>query len=224
VLDGNAELVAQRERTARRSAEERARGVLVDDERWDAAVLAVGAADGAALVVDTMPELASKLRAFHRAPAALVYIGAHATEVPAAADGFGALVASGEDARVLGIVFESTVWPDRAPAGHALLRMIYGGSRDPDAVSLPDADLIELALRDLQLVLHADVDPVHASVVRWDDGLAQYPVGHRARVRAVVAAGRSHRIALAGADYRGAGLNDICADRDVIVAELRTWS
>jgi hypothetical protein len=39
-----------------------------------------------------------------------------------------------------------------------------------------------------------------------------------------VAAGRTHRIVLAGADYRGAGVNDLCADRDVIVAELRTWS
>ena len=31
-------------------------------------------------------------------------------------------------------------------------------------------------------------------------------------------------VVLAGADYRGAGINDLCADRDVIVAELRTWT
>jgi len=91
-------------------------------------------------------------------------------------------------------------------------------------VALPDAELIELALRDLRIVLGEDLEPLHASVVRWTEGLAQYPVGHRDRVRATVAAARSHRLALAGADYRGAGLNDLCADRDVIVAELRTWS
>jgi protoporphyrinogen oxidase len=59
--------------------------------------------------------------------------------------------------------------------------------------------------------------------VRRPHGLAQYPVGHRDVVRAAVAAGRTQRVALAGADYRGAGLNDLCADRDIVVAELRTW-
>ena len=198
------------------------RGVLVDGERWDAVVLATSAVDGAS-VVDAMPELAAKLRGFVRSPVALVYLGVNAADVPAAADGFGALVASGEDPRVLGIVFESTVWPDRAPAGTALLRCIYGGGRDPEATALPDAELIEVAIRDLARVLDADVDPVHASVVRWTHGLAQYPVGHKDQTRAAVSAGRAHRIALAGADYRGAGVNDLCADRDVLVAELRSW-
>lgn len=200
------------------------KGVYVDREHWDAVVLATSAADGATITAAAMPELSTKLRGFVRAPVALVYLGVRARDVPSAADGFGALVAAGEDPRVLGIVFESTVWPDRAPADHALLRCIYGGGRDPDAVALADADLIALAQRDLSLVLGADVNPVHTSVVRWQHGLAQYPVGHRDNVRAAVAAGRTQRVALAGADYRGAGINDLCTDRDVLVAELRTWS
>lgn len=200
------------------------RGVRVDGEAWDAVVLATSAADGVALTEAAMPELAAKLRVFERAPVALVYLGAPAGDVPAAADGFGALVATGEEPRVLGIVFESTVWPDRAPAGSALLRCIYGGARDPKAASLSDVELVALAQRDVERVLGASIAPTHGSVVRWSRGLAQYPVGHRDRVREAVAAGRTQRIALAGADYRGAGVNDLCADRDVIVSELRTWS
>ncbi len=199
-------------------------GVVVDREKWDAVVLATPADDAAALTAAAMPELSSKLRVFERAPAALVYLGVRAVDVPAAANGFGALIANGEDARVLGIVFESTVWPDRAPAGVVLLRCIFGGTRDPGATELSDPDLIELALRDLDIVLGANVDPVHTSVVRWKQGIAQYRVGHRDHVRAAVAAGRTQRVTLAGADYRGAGLNDLCADRDVIVAEMRTWT
>jgi protoporphyrinogen/coproporphyrinogen III oxidase len=42
-------------------------GVLVDGERWDAVVLATSAIDGAALT-EAMPELATKLRRFERAP------------------------------------------------------------------------------------------------------------------------------------------------------------
>jgi oxygen-dependent protoporphyrinogen oxidase len=153
-----------------------------------------------------------------------VYLGVDAHGVPRAADGFGCLVAKGEEPRVLGVVFESTVWPDRAPQGQVLLRCIFGGGRDPEAAALPDAELIELARRDAGVLLEASIEPTHASVIRWQHGIAQYDVGHRDHVRAAVAAARSHRIALAGADYRGAGINDLCADADVIVAELRTWT
>ncbi len=200
------------------------RGVLVDGERWDAAVLAVGAHDAAALAGDAMPELTSRLRTFHRAPVALVYLGVAARSVPRAAEGFGCLVARGEEPRVLGIVFESTVWPNRAPDGQALLRCIFGGGRDPQAAALSDAELIELAWRDAAVVLGAELERTHASVIRWQHGIAQYDVGHRDQVRAAVAAGRLRRVVLAGADYRGAGVNDLCADADVIVSELRTWT
>jgi oxygen-dependent protoporphyrinogen oxidase len=213
------------------------RGVLVDvegrteagpphsrDERWDAVVLAVPAQDAVPLVEEHVPELASRLRVFDRAPVAVVYLGMPARDVARARDGFGFLTAQGEDLRVLGVVFESTVWPGRAPDGQALLRCIFGGARDPEAVTLSDQELIDLAVRDVGHAFGTEAEPTHASVVRWPRGIAQYRVGHRDHVRAAVAAGRVHRIALAGADYRGAGLNDLCADADVVVAELRTWS
>jgi oxygen-dependent protoporphyrinogen oxidase len=192
-------------------------GVTIGGERWDGAVLAIPARAAAELVDDT---LAARLRGFVRAPVAIVYLGVPG---PIAQDGFGLLVARGEALRVLGIVFESTVWPDRAPEGHALLRCIFGGARDPDAVGLPDDRLVELARVDAGTALGVQLAPVHARVVRWPEGISQYRIGHGDRVRAAVAAARSRRIALAGADYRGPGLNDLCADADVIVAEVRTW-
>ena len=201
-----------------------ARGVIIDGTRWDAAVLAVPAAEGAALVGDAVPELASRLAEFQRAPVALVYLGLPAAAVARAADGFGFLVAAGEDLRVLGVVFESTVWPDRAPPGQVLLRCIFGGGRDPEAARLPDAELVELARRDVARALGAEAAPTHASVVRWERGIAQYRVGHRDRVRAAVALARMHRIALAGADYRGTGINDLCADGEAIAEEIGTWA
>jgi oxygen-dependent protoporphyrinogen oxidase len=200
------------------------KGVLVDGQRWDAAVLATPAEAGAALVGCAIPELAERLRVFHRAPVALVYLGVPAASVPKAADGFGFLVAQGEELRVLGVVFETTVWAGRAPEGQALLRCIIGGGRDPEAVGLPDAELVALAIRDVGRALDAKLEPTHTSVIRWDRGIAQYPIGHRDAVRAAVAAARVHRIALTGADYRGAGVNDIIADRDVVVAELQSWT
>jgi protoporphyrinogen/coproporphyrinogen III oxidase len=199
-------------------------GVLVDGARWDGAVLAIPAEDAAGLVAAPgFASLGARLAAFHRAPAALVYLGFAASAVPRAADGFGLLVAQGEDVRVLGVVFESTVWPDRAPAGHALLRCIYGGGRDPGATELDDAALIAQAVRDVGVVLGATAAPSHASVVRWTRGVAQYALGHRDRVRDAVAIARGHRVVLAGADYRGPGINDLCADGAAVVAEVQAW-
>jgi len=196
-------------------------GVQIAGVRWDGAVLAIPAQDASALV--TSPDLANRLAAFHRAPAAQVYLGFPADAVPRAASGFGLLVAQGEDVRVLGVVFESTVWPDRAPAGHVLLRCIFGGGRDPSATELDDAQLIAQARRDVAIVLGASATPSHASVVRWTRGVAQYGLGHAERVRDATALARGQRIVLAGADYRGPGINDLCADGATVVAEVQAW-
>ncbi|MDQ3341561.1 MAG: protoporphyrinogen oxidase [Myxococcota bacterium] len=198
------------------------KGVRVDGELFDGAVLAIPAQDAAPLV--PLADLANRLSMFRRAPTALVYLGYREADVAKARDGFGALVAIGEAPRVLGIVFESTVWSGRAPAGHMLLRCIFGGGRDPAAYDLNDAQLIDRATRDAGIVLGASGVPVHASVIRWPRGVAQYAVGHRDVVREAVTVARTHKIVLAGADYRGPGLNDLCTDADLVVAEVRAWS
>ena len=203
-----------------RSVEHDADGVMIAGQRWDRAVLAIAAADAIPLVERDVPELATKLAAFARAPVALVYLGMPEAALPEPArDGFGLLVAKGEDPRVLGVVFESTVWPDRAPAGHALVRCIYGGGRDPAVTQLGDAELIDQACRDVARVLGGEpVVPSHASVIRWPHGLAQYAVGHRDRVREATAVARRAHVVLAGADYRGAGLNDLAKDAAQVVS------
>ena len=197
------------------------KGLTIDGEHWDGAVIAIPAQDATSLV--PVPELAKRLAVFHRAPAALVYLGFPIDAVPRAADGFGALVALGEDVRVLGVVFESVVWENRAPQGHVLLRCIFGGGRDPSVTQLDDAALIAQAIRDVGIVLGATGTPSHTSVVRWQRGVAQYALGHRDRVRAAVTAARTHKIALAGADYYGPGVNDLCIDTARILDEVRAW-
>ena len=198
-------------------------GIAIDGERWDGAVLAVPAELAGAMIVDTMPDVASRLRTIYRAPVAVAYLGFPVAAVPTR-DGFGFLVAQGEDLRVLGVVFESVVWPDRAPSGQVLLRCIFGGGRDPEACDLSEPQLLDVARRDLEIALGITAEPTHASVVKWERGIAQYQVGHRDHVRAAVVAARAQRIALAGADYRGASLNELCADADVVVDEVRSWT
>ena len=186
----------------------------------DFVVMALPAAASAPLVERSHPELAARLIDWRRAPAAVVYLGYADDAVPAARDGFGVLIARGEALRALGIVFESTVWSDRAPSGQVLLRCIFAGARDPAAFDLDDAQLIAQAIKDVGTSLGTHATPTFTRVRRNRAGIAQYPVGHRVRVDTAESLARRRRIVLAGADYHGVSLNDLCADGARIVREI----
>jgi oxygen-dependent protoporphyrinogen oxidase len=192
-------------------------------DHYQAAVLAVPASSASALVGDAVPLLGSRLGELVRSPAAVVYLGYDRAAIAHPLDGFGFLVAQGEDLRVLGVVFESVIWGGRAPAGTVLLRCIFAGARDPAAFDLDDAALIDHATRDVGRALGASGAPRHASVVRWTEGVAQYPVGHAKRVTELDALAQGRRLVLAGAAYHGAAVNDLCADGRRVAEVVARW-
>ena len=201
--------------------------VTLDDghiETFDAVVLAVAAAEATTLLTDQASDLQSRLQDFTRTPVALAYLGFPETAVPSSSrTGFGFLVAMGERLRVLGVVFESVVWDGRAPAGQLLFRCIYGGGRDPAAFDFDDATLLAQARSDVAAALAITAVPTHQSVVRWRQGIPRVTMGHADRAAATLAVARRHRIMLAGADYRGVSVNDLCADAAVVVKEVTQW-
>lgn len=193
-------------------------------ERFSGVVVALPATQAAKLL-PSLPEAGRRLGELARSPAAVVSLGYHIQDFrEIGLDGFGMLIAGGEKARTLGVVFESVLWPGRAPADRVLLRCILGGARDPEAYALTDQELIAAATEDIATTLGVRAAPVHALATRWAEGIAPFRVGHRQRVLEASTLLRSQRIALAGADYRGVGLNGICQDTPVVVAEAMAWS
>ncbi|HUQ03838.1 MAG TPA: protoporphyrinogen oxidase [Kofleriaceae bacterium] len=205
------------------------RGVIVvgDDpargDRYDAVVLALPGSAAATLVAGALPELARGLDDVVYAPVAVAFVGFRRSEVRADLGGFGFLVAAGESPRVLGCVFESTVWPERAPDDHVMLRMIYGGARDPGAAELDDPALFAQAGADLAQVLGIRAEPVHTSSVRWEHGIAQYPVGHADRVAGWEQLAHPARLVLAGSAYHGVAVNDCIADARRVARVVSSW-
>lgn len=192
-------------------------------QKYDAVVLATPAHVGARLCRAVSAELADALEAFPYVPVAVVYLGVERADVAHALNGFGFLVAEGEDLRVLGTVFESVVYPARAPADHVLFRCIFGGARDPDILSLSDDELIACARRDLDRALgdFARVEPVHEHVVRWPRAIAQYNLGHTARVRRAETLAGPLGIVLAGSAYHGVAVNKVVADAGRVCRAVR---
>ena len=102
-------------------------------------------------------------------------------DVPRPLDGYGYLVTRREQMTTLGVAWESSLFPGRAPEGHVLLRAMLGGERTPAAVAAGDTDCVAVARRELTTVLGIAAEPVHVSIVRWPQAIAQYTVGHDLR-------------------------------------------
>jgi oxygen-dependent protoporphyrinogen oxidase len=182
----------------------------------DAVVLA-GPADVSANLVSTLDEgLAGALREIPSASLAVVCLGYDRAGFEAAArplDGFGFLVSPGEQVRTLGVLWDSSIYEGRAPAGKVLVRAMVGGAGDPGAVLLEDGELVEIARRTLGQTMGGWPEPVMTRVVRHHRGIPQYTVGHLDRLARIDARLAHHPgLFLAGSSYRGVSINASIAD------------
>ena len=100
-------------------------------------------------------------------------------------DGFGFLVPPGEQMSILGCVWNSSLFKDRAPEGKALVTVFIGGARNPGIVRRADDDLVSIAHRELQKVLGISSEPTLVAITRYERAIPQYNLGHYARVQAI---------------------------------------
>jgi oxygen-dependent protoporphyrinogen oxidase len=147
-----------------------------------AVVLACPAPRAAALLRAVDPGLAGELGAIPLAGIAVVATGYEGSEVGRDLTGFGFLAPRGQGLRSLGCLWDSSIWPARAPEGRVLLRTMIGGVRDPEAVDLSDEELLGVVAGELERALGLRAAPVFTRVFRHRDGIAQYPPGHTARL------------------------------------------
>ncbi|MDX2111609.1 MAG: protoporphyrinogen oxidase [Verrucomicrobiota bacterium] len=113
------------------------------------------------------------------APAATVALGFKRSAVAHALDGFGMLIPSHEGHRILGTLFQSTLFPGRAPEGHVLLTSFVGGALQPELVhNLDNTQRVSVVMEELRKLLGVREDPVYQSTTVWPRGIPQYNLGH----------------------------------------------
>ncbi|HEX9730262.1 MAG TPA: protoporphyrinogen oxidase [Gemmatimonadales bacterium] len=174
----------------------------------DAVVLAVPAAVAAPLLEPLDGRLGRHVGAIRSASLAVVALGYDAATVGGAPDGFGFLVPRGEGPRILGCLWDSSLFPGRAPETRVLLRAMIGGAHDPAAVTLDDGTLVRIVREDLQTVMGISADPVLVRVYRHPGGIAQYATGHAARLAAIhERLTRLPGLSLTGSSYYGVSMN-----------------
>lgn len=144
-------------------------GWHVQGERFDALVVAVPACAAAELLRSLAPAFADSAAQIVSRPITVMHLGYTQPGLPR---GFG-LIDADRSLPALGTLFPSSMLAGRAPEGGALFTCIC-----PREVPLEDVQ------QQLQRTLGARGQPDYVRVVRHEQGIAQYEVGHRERVRA----------------------------------------
>ena len=111
-------------------------------------------------------------------PVGAVVLGFKREDVIHPACGFGMLIPKIEGFKILGTIFSSALFPNRAPAGHVTLTSYIGGARYPDLGLLPPEKLIEATLADLRVLLGVKGQPVFTHTKTWPHAIPQYNVGY----------------------------------------------
>lgn len=155
------------------------RADTVTTSEFDAVVLALPATGLAQLVFSTLGErtLASLDHQPHP-PVSSLFLGFKREQVAHPLDGFGALVPAREQRSLLGVLFSSSLFAGRAPAGHVALTVFAGGMRQPETGRLDTATLLARVLPDLRDLLGVTGDPVFTHHTFWPKAIPQYNLGH----------------------------------------------
>jgi oxygen-dependent protoporphyrinogen oxidase len=175
----------------------------------DAVVLAVPAYQAREILMHTDPAVSGLLEGIPYAPLVVVGLGFSKAAAPGPLDGFGFLVPYREGSPLLGSLWTSSIFPERAPADFVLTRNMVGGWRNGWAVTLDEEALEEIASAMLERALGSR-GKVHCRVcIRHPKAIPLYLIGHGRRLEAVE--GRLARfpgVYLTGNAFRGVALND----------------
>jgi oxygen-dependent protoporphyrinogen oxidase len=187
----------------------------------DALCLALPAYASARLLGGVDPELAAELSAIPYASTATVNLAFRRADIPHALDGFGFVVPFVEHRRTLACTFSSVKFAGRAPAGHALLRAFVGGALQPEMYALDEDRMIDAVREDLRALCGIERAPLFAHVEKWPRSMAQYHLGHLARVARIRRRLQDFpTLQLAGNAYGGAGIPDCIRSGHTAAQEL----
>ena len=111
-------------------------------------------------------------------PVASVVMGFRREDVAHPCAGFGVLIPRVEGFKILGTIFSSSLFPNRAPAGHMTLTSYVGGERFPDLASSPPDKLFALTCDDLRVLLGVRGKPTFQHCVFYPKAIPQYNLGY----------------------------------------------
>ena len=183
-------------------------------ENFDALIMAAPAWTAGELLTPVDAELGAELGGIPYSSSITVNLVYDETKIGPLPDGFGFLVPAVEGRAMLACTFVHRKFLGRTPPGKAVFRAFLGGMKRTDLLAESDQALVEVVRREMREILGAKtfgakVEPEFAQVTRWRRAMAQYAVGHKARMQRVNArVAALPGLRLVGNAYDGIGVPD----------------
>ncbi len=156
-----------------------------DSQKYDAVVLSTPAYAAVEIVRSWLPGLSDELAKIKYPPVAVVVHGYKREQVKMDLRGFGFLVPEVENRKILGTIWSSSIFPNRAPEGSVELTTFVGGSRQPKTARLSAAEISKIVHEENSSLMNIEGKPAFESVSKWERAIPQYNIGHLSIIDAV---------------------------------------
>lgn len=154
-------------------------------------------------------EVSEELNKINYAPAFVVGFIFKPEDMEDPLDGFGYLIPHSENKRILGVLYDSSIFPDRTRDGYKIARVIMGGDRNRWVLEKSDDELIRMAYDDIKATLKIKKEPYKIKSFRWEKAIPQYYLNHYKIVESVENfCKKSNDIFIGGNILYGVGIND----------------
>ena len=130
------------------------------------------------LLSSVAPEESNIIGAIKYPPVAVVYLGFKAEQILRDIDGFGFLVPKVENRQILGSIWSSSIFPNRAPDDHVAFTTFVGGTRQPEIANLEESEMIKIVLQELNALVGIKGDPLLTRIKLWPLAIPQYTMGY----------------------------------------------
>lgn len=148
----------------------------------DAVVLACEGFQAAVLLSKSAPEISRKLLEIPTPPIYVVALGFDPEALASIPEGFGVLIPRGAGYRALGVTCDGFLFPGRNPAGHLLVRMLFGGTFDTGVGEVEPPEIVRTAIEESKRLFSHDAEPRFTRARLWPRAIPQYEIGHLARL------------------------------------------
>jgi oxygen-dependent protoporphyrinogen oxidase len=177
----------------------------------DAVILACEGWQASSILEEAAPEVARTLGYVRYPPVYVVALGYGEEARARVPEGFGVLIPRDAGYRSLGVTCDGYLFP-RGGESRLLMRVLLGGSFDPDIATLDPEEVIALATQDVAKLYGLSVAPLYKRARLWPKAIPQYEIGHGAKVATIEAElARTPGLYLAGNALYGAAFGKAAA-------------
>lgn len=154
-------------------------------QTFDYLIISATAESAANLIENLDGNLSERLKRIYYPPVAMVFFGVKKESLEKNLDGFGFLIPGSEKRKILGTIWNSAVFENRAPAGFHLLTTFVGGARNAGIFEKTDEELFEIVFDELKSILGLREKPSFSHIKRWRKAIPQYEIGYEKTESAV---------------------------------------